>query len=114
MFRKLMSLFYKVNQVQNQADSLNELIYGSEFPSDDAFAQKTYGMTYRQCERLGVMILKYQDETLGTLAVRRLQHILNKNSKAMAYYMDFQQLTAMLILYYHTQANTQTSPMFNL
>lgn len=103
MFRKLMSLFHKVDQVQSQADSLNELIYDTSSPSDDDFTKSAYGLSARQCERLGVTILKYQDQALGTWAVRRLESRLNKRRNVLAYYLDFQHLTVMLKLYYHGQ-----------
>jgi len=111
MFRKLMSLFHKVDHLRQQTDSLNELIYGSEVPSERDFCRQTFGMTPRQCERLSITLLKYQDEELGPFAVRRLEHLLNKDPKAMNYFLDFQQLTAMLILYFRAERNAQTSAL---
>ena len=106
MFRKLMSLFHKVDRVKQQTDSLNELIYGSDTAYTDDFARRTYQMTAHQCERLGILLLKYQDEMLGRFALRRLERLLNTNPKALAYFVDFQYLTAMLVMYYRREAQS--------
>lgn len=105
MFKKLMSLFHRVDQVQQQTDSLNELIYGDSFSESD-FLKRTYQMTPRQCERLALTLLKYQDEALSAFAFYRLQRLLNTNRGALAYFVDFQQLTAMLVLYFRSEVKS--------
>lgn len=111
MFKKLISLFHKVDLLKQQTDSLNELIYDSEFLTESDLCYETFGMTPRQCERLSTALLKYQDNALGSLGLRRLERLLNKDPKAMNYYMDFQQFTATLILYFRAERNAQ-SPAF--
>jgi hypothetical protein len=108
MIRKLMSLFHRVDQVQSQADSLNELIYDRPSPSEDDFIKTTYGLTTRQCERLGVTFLKYQDQVLGPWSVRRFENRLKKKHSILAYFLDFQHLTVMLKLYYQGQPEFKT------
>jgi len=103
-----MSLFHRVDQVQSQADSLNDLIYTAPAPAGDDFTRSAYGLTPRQCERLGVTFLKYQDQVLTPWATRRLESRLSKSRSALAYYIDFQHLTAMLRLYYQDQPNLKT------
>jgi hypothetical protein len=100
MFRKLMSLFRKVDQVQSEADSLNDLIYRRPSQGPYHYSERIYGLTPRQCERLGVVFLKYQDEVLSPWAIRRLENRLKNRRSVLAYYIDFQHLTVMLRLYY--------------
>lgn len=107
MFRKLMSLFRKVDDVTTQTDRLNDLIYGRPEPSERDFLREKYGMSPRQCQKLGVMILKYHDDVLESSNIRRLQRLLDNDTKVFSYYLDFQQLTVMLILHFRSKSESQ-------
>ncbi len=102
MFRKLLSLFRKIDVVQDQLDEMVDTIDGVE--SDNHFFRTTYGMSHRQCLTLGTMILKMQDNCLSTRTQRRFQKLVHTKSGAARYYFDFQELTLMLYMLYRPQS----------
>lgn len=99
MFRRILSLFRSIDRVQHQVDELIDTLDDSSDTSRDFYRQ--YEMSRRQCVRLGVMILKQQDNCLPMRQQRRLKKQVYAQLGAARYYFEFQELTLMLYAYYH-------------
>lgn len=96
MLRKILSLFKKIDHVQGQVDDLTDTLDDTTDNHDRAFSGLTYGMSQRQCLRLGVMILKLQDDCLSTRSRRKFPKLINANKGAARYYFEFQEQSLML------------------
>jgi len=101
MFRRILSIFKKVDTVQQQVDELTGMIDGvAGGDSTEQYFRQTYGLTQRQCERLGVMILKQQDNCLSRRQTARLHRWVKSDNGAARYNLHFQELTLMLYAYF--------------
>lgn len=85
----------EIQLFQSQIDELNDLCGEVLSISEEGDSHK---------ERLGVMILKMQDEVLEPRYVRRLEKWLLSDPKALEYYIDFALLSANLYLHFHPEA----------
>lgn len=83
----------EIQSFQQQIDELNDLC--SEAVSDSRHVRRN--------ERLGVMILKMQDDRLEKRYVMRLEKWLLSDPEALDFYVDFAQLTAILQLHFHPE-----------
>lgn len=106
MFRRILSIFRRVDDVQQQVDELTGMIDSVSGESDQDFCQKSYGLSHRQCVRLGVMILKMQDNCLSRRGTTRFCRWIESNNGAALYHLHFQELTLMLYAYFQPNSKS--------
>lgn len=92
-------MFKKIDKLQSE---INELLEACEDAGaiDDSLDIKSLPED-KQRERLGVMILKYQDGALEPESVKKLEQCLNADEKYLRYFVDFQTITSLLYAYYN-------------
>jgi len=84
---------------KDQIDRLTEIIYsavGRNKTDKSVSPSPTQSFQDREYQRLGEMILKMQDGVLERKYVSRLGKWLSCDKKALKYYVEFNQLSAML------------------
>lgn len=90
---------HKIESFKTQIDSLIDVV-------KDAFA-KSPELPDSAKKRLGVMILKMQDGVLEAKYVNRLGKWLCADRQALKYYVEFQNLSALLRMYYKDESRVQ-------
>lgn len=85
----------KLRSIQSQVDELNrllaEVIESAPPPSS-------------RLERLGILLLKLQDDQLEDKLIRRLEKWLQADSEALEYYLEFMMLSALLRFHFHPES----------
>lgn len=84
-----------IDILKKQLDELNYLIDETARPVDSEDDLESKKRT-----RLGILILKMQDNLLPPRFIRRLEKWLMADRDSLDYYVDFMQLTAMLHFYH--------------
>lgn len=107
MWKKILSVFKRVDTVQHQVDDLLHLLFTAKRQCNDNCQDSFHGLSPRQCERLGVKILKLQDGVLSPNSRRRFYKTLLSDNASALYYFDFMELTRMLYALYQPQSAMQ-------
>ena len=90
-------MFQKIDKLQSEVDELLGLCAEAGGVDDLSIL----GPQAKKQLRLGTMVLQMQDGDLEPRYVRRLEKWLNCDEQALRYYVDFQDITAMLSCHFN-------------
>lgn len=85
----------KVNQIQKEVDDLIRLCADAGVGPDDSWIELD------KYAKLGYLVLKLQDEDLEREHIDLLEEWLSSDREALEYYIEFQNLNAMLYSYFN-------------